>query len=250
MTSLGITPEYEKDAELFYKEVLSILTGKNLPFVIGGTYAVKFYVDIQRPTKDIDIFCKAGDYPRILRALADGGLQIDVEDERWLARAYKDNFFVDIIFGSIPGIWPIADSWITRARRGDVLGLSVQIAPPEELIVSKAYRLRRSEFDGADVTHIILKEGASLNWKHLLDLMEPSWELLFAHILLFRFSYPSERNVVPIWIMEKFNTLVRDQLHIPVPKDRVTRGPLLSPNQYKVAVEKWGFKNVTDFTFP
>lgn len=249
MTSNGITREYEKEAEHFYKDVLAVLTQENLPFVIGGTYAVKFYTDIDRPTKDIDLFCKAGDYPRMLRVLADSGFRIEVEDERWLARAYRDTFFVDIIFGSIPGIWPIVDSWIARAKPGVVLGFPVMITPPEELIVSKAYRLRRGEFDGADVTHIMLKQGDVLDWKHLWDLMEPNWELLGVHIMLFRFTYPSERNIVPTWVMEKFVALVKDQLHIPVPKDRVTRGPLLSPNQYKVAVEKWGFKNVTDFTF-
>ena len=43
------------------------LSSLGLPFLLAGTYAVSAYTGITRPTKDLDIFCKAGDYPRILR---------------------------------------------------------------------------------------------------------------------------------------------------------------------------------------
>src|SRR5689334_4351466 len=109
MTSTGITPQYEGEAQQFYVEILEFLKKSEFPFLIGGTYAVKHYIEIDRPTKDIDFFCKAGDYPKILKLCADAGFRVAVEDERWLARIYKDPYFVDLIFGSIPGMWPIGD---------------------------------------------------------------------------------------------------------------------------------------------
>src|ERR671932_224429 len=54
------------EAETFYAEVLRELAGLALPFLLSGTYAVAAYTGISRPTKDLDIFCKAGDLPRIL----------------------------------------------------------------------------------------------------------------------------------------------------------------------------------------
>ena len=53
-------------AEAFYTQALKELAALGLPFPLAGTYAVSAYTGITRPTKDLDVFCKAGDYPRIL----------------------------------------------------------------------------------------------------------------------------------------------------------------------------------------
>jgi hypothetical protein len=121
------------------------------------------------------------------------------------------------------------------------------MTPPEELIWSKAFRMGRTQFDGADVTHLILKQGTTLDWKQLLNRMEGYWEILFIHILLFRFTYPSERDIVPKWLIEELLNRVRDQLDLPTPQDNVCKGSLLSHRQYIVALTDWGYKDVTDF---
>jgi hypothetical protein len=54
------------EAEAFYTDALRELSGLGLPFLLAGTYAVAAYTGISRATKDLDVFCKAGDYPRIL----------------------------------------------------------------------------------------------------------------------------------------------------------------------------------------
>lgn len=250
MTSHGITPQYEREAEEFYKNILKLLTGHKVRFLIGGTYAVKHYTGIDRPTKDIDIFVKAGDFPKILKLIKDAGYEVSVEDERWLSRVHKGKYFIDIIFGSIPALWPITDSWFDQAPTGEVLGYKVLITPPEELVVSKAFRMKRSEFDGADVTHLILKKGARFDWKNLLSRMDQYWEILLVHILLFRFTYPSEREIVPAWLLRELLARLRAQMAIPTPQDKVSRGSILSWHDYKQAVKDWGFKDLTEFTFP
>jgi hypothetical protein len=72
--------------------------------------------------------------------------------------------------------------------------------------------------------------------------MEPHWELLLAHLLTFRFVYPSDRDVVPEWLMRELLSRSERQLVLPTPKDRVCRGPLLSRTQYRIDVEEWGYK--------
>lgn len=247
MTSIGITAKYEKEAEKFYKKLLLALVEIDIPFIIGGTYAVKYYTGIKRPTKDIDIFCKAGDYPKIMQALVKNGFKIDILDDRWLGKATYGKYFADVIWGSIPNMWPIDDKWIKHAQMGEILGYDVRITPPEELIVSKAFRMGRSQFDGADITHIILKQGKNLNWKAILNRMDASWEILFTHIMLFRFTYPSERDIVPKQVMKELITRLKAQLALPTPKDKVSRGSLLSHRQYQIAYTDWGYKDVTDF---
>lgn len=233
--------------EKFYQELLRLLSKSKLPFIIGGTYALRFYTGIDRPTKDIDIFCKAGDYPRILKKFQDKGYKVEITDDRWLAKIHKDKYFVDLIFGSVPGLWPITDKWIDSAPTGEILGLQVKVTPPEELIVSKAYRMGRNRYDGADVTHIILKCGENLDWKRLLSHMEPYWEILFVHLLLFRFIYPSDRAIIPKWLIKELMQRLKNQLELPSPVEKISRGSLLSHGQFEVDYKKWGYRDFTQF---
>jgi hypothetical protein len=54
------------EAEAFYTTALQEFVGLGLPFLLAGTYAVSAYTGISRPTKDLDVFCRPGDFPRIL----------------------------------------------------------------------------------------------------------------------------------------------------------------------------------------
>ena len=245
--NMQLMPKTDKEEGEFYKKVLDILSKQDVPFLIGGTYAVKAYTGITRPTKDLDIFCKAGDYPKILKALEQGGFEIEIPDERWLAKAKYDDYFVDIIFHTIGGTFTVTDKWFKHASTVNLLGYEIKVPPPEELILSKIYRQGRGHYDGADVIHIFLKKGKELNWKILLTLLESHWEILLASIIKFRFVYPSERDVVPKWFMEELISRLQHQLEMPTPQDNVCRGTLLSHTQYKQAITEWGFKDVTQF---
>ena len=48
-------------AEAFYSEVLQLMAQSEIPFLVSGTYALASYTGIDRPTKDVDVFAKAGD---------------------------------------------------------------------------------------------------------------------------------------------------------------------------------------------
>ena len=76
------------EAEEFFATSLRLLAESGLPFLLSGTYAVTAYTGIHRPTKDLDIFCKAGDYPKILAFFQERGYRTDVEDERWIAKVW------------------------------------------------------------------------------------------------------------------------------------------------------------------
>src|SRR5437588_2025665 len=84
-------------AESFYREALRELSHLGQPFLLAGTYAVSAYTGITRTTKDLDVFCRPGDYPRILTHFKDLDYQIEIEDDRWIAKAYKGDLFFDVI---------------------------------------------------------------------------------------------------------------------------------------------------------
>ena len=96
-----------------YEESLRLLKESGIPFLLSGTYAVTAYTGIQRPTKDLDVFCKPGDYPRILAFFQARGYRTDVEDERWIAKVWQDKHFFDVIFAMSNGTAPITDVTVT-----------------------------------------------------------------------------------------------------------------------------------------
>ena len=71
------------------------------------------------------------------------------------------------------------------------------ICPVEETLWSKAFVQERDRFDGADVAHLILRQGRAFDWRRLLRRFECQGceRVLLAHLIMFGFIYPSERDV-------------------------------------------------------
>lgn len=236
----------QKKAEEFYTELINILLEQNLPFMIGGTYAFTAYTGIERPTKDMDIRCAFNHYPTILKALSDAGFRAEISEERWIAKVHdsSNTFFTDVIFGEKNGLNKIDEGWLRRARQGTILGHLVKLEPIEDMIRSKAYIQHKERFDGADVIHLILKYGKTIDWEFLVERMEPHWEILFAHLVNFIFVYPTEKHVIPQWLLERYLKRAKSEfLKLPQDDDRITRGLLIS-SQYEPAVVKWGYKPI------
>src|SRR5206468_12974783 len=84
-------------AEAFYSEVLKLMAKSQIPFLVSGTYALASYTGIDRPTKDVDVFAKAGDALKLLHYFKEHGFDVEIVDERWLYRITRGELFVDII---------------------------------------------------------------------------------------------------------------------------------------------------------
>lgn len=233
------------DAENFYIEALNQLRESGIPFLLGGAFALRNYTGIYRDTKDLDIFCKPGDYTRLLKALASYGYKTEIHDARWIAKAFKGEYFIDIIFNTVNNLCPVDDSWFNHCSEGEVFGIPVKYIAPEELFWCKIYVQNRERFDGADLNHIILKNGENMDWKRLLERLEQHWHLLLSQFLNFQFVYPSERDSVPKWLFLELLDRAKDQYELPVPIERVCRGPLIEQTHYTVDVIDWNYKTMT-----
>jgi hypothetical protein len=231
-------------AEAFYIESLRELSKSGLPFLLAGSYAVSAYTGIMRPTKDLDVFTSAGDYPRILSHFKDLGYQIEVEDERWIGKVLKGEHFFDVIFASANGTMPVNEPWFANAHETEILGVPVQLVSPTELIWSKAFIQLRHRYDGADVVHVMLKQHQQIDWRRLLSHMELHWEVLLMHLLNFRWIYPSERDHIPQWLMAELLDRLQHQQALPPPDMKICRGRMFSRIDYRQAVDEWGFADV------
>lgn len=232
------------EAEAFYVEALTELTRLGTPYLLAGTYALSAYTGISRPTKDLDIFCKAGDYQRILAHFQSIGYAVEIEDERWLGKVYKGQHFFDVIFASSNSTMPVGDSWFEHARQIEVMGLPVRIVGPTELVYSKCFIQLRHRYDGADVAHAILKAHDLIDWRRLLAHMEVHWEVLLIHLLNFRWVYPTERDKVPRWLIDELLDRLGNQRQLPPPQMKVCRGRMFSRIDYEIDVKEWGFADV------
>jgi len=54
--------------------------------------------------------------------------------------------------------------------------------------------MERERFDGGDIAHLIRGSGRDLDWQRLLNRFGPHWRVLFSHLVMFGFCYPSERE--------------------------------------------------------
>jgi len=232
------------DAEAFYAESLRLLTESGIPFLLSGTYAVCAYTGIVRPTKDLDVFCKAGDFPKILAYFQERGYRTDVEDERWIAKVWQGERFFDVIFAMSNGAAPVTDAWFTDNEAIEVYGVQAKITSPTELVVSKMFIQDRYRYDGADVVHVFYRQADRIDWKRLLDYMEPHWEVLLIHLLNFRFVYPTERDLIPRWLMSELTDRLAAQVTLPPARVKVCRGRMFSPRDYLIDITEWGFADV------
>lgn len=228
-------------AEKFYSEVVRLMAESEIPFLLSGTYALACYTGITRPTKDVDVFATAGDTLKLLNFFSGRGFDIEMVDERWLARITRGELFVDIIFNMPTASTHVTPEWFQRAPRARIFDAAVSLVPPTELVWSKIFVQDRYRYDGADVAHMILKRHDEIDWRRLLSHMEMYWEVLLIAVLNFRFIYPSERDLIPNWLFAELVGRLNAQAAIPPPAMKVCRGRIFSPRDYLIDVSEWGF---------
>jgi hypothetical protein len=239
MSTQDRTPE-ELDARV---TALRSLVDRNVPFVVAGAYAFFEYTGIFRDTKDLDIFLCQRDLDAAFEALQAAGFRTEVTEPHWLAKGFKGDYFVDLIYSSGNGIAVVDDLWFKYATKGTVMGIPCLLAPPEEIIWSKGFVNERERYDGADVNHIIHACGETMDWKRLMWRFDRYWEVLFSHIMLYLFAYPSDRSRVPAWVVRECCRRTLQDLQSGDWEERICRGNLISRVQYRYDYEHHRFEN-------
>jgi len=240
------TEEQKNVSNAFFKEALELLNSSGTPYMLGGAFAMFHYTGIFRNTKDLDIFCKSSEYPKILKHFGKYGYRVELTDVRWLAKVFKGDYFIDIIFDTVNNICTVDESWYERSSVGEFVGVPVKFIPAEELIWCKTYVQNRERNDNADINHTLLKYGKHLDWHHLLYRLDQHWHLLLAQILTFQFVYPADYNeIIPKWLFDELMARANEQYELPAPIEKVCRGPLIDQTQYQIDIKDWDYKTCT-----
>jgi len=232
-----------RDTNAFYRRTLHVLNDASVPFLVGGSHAFLNYTGIVRETKDFDLFVRRSDLDAALTALGQAGYYTEITFPHWLAKAREGGDTVDLVFSSGNGICQVDDLWFEHAVEADVLGLPVKIAPVEELLWQKAFVMERERYDGADIAHILRARAESIDWNRLVAHFEPHWRLLLSYIVLFGFTYPSERHRIPNSVTADLAARFQADLSAPTNGERVCCGTLLSRAQYLLDIGRYGYED-------
>jgi hypothetical protein len=241
MHSVSIEPPFDEDVHSFYRDVLATLRGENVPFLLGGGYAMRHWTSISRDSKDLDIFVMRSDRDRALSVMAARGYLTATPFPHWLSKIYHEDLYVDVIFNSGNGLTTVDQGWFEHAVDGRLLGVPVKICPVEETLWSKAFVIERERCDAADVAHLIRARGDKMDWRRLIHRFGDNARALFAHVVLFGFIYPGEADKVPRWVVDELFHKISNESTGGL--DEVCRGTLLSRQQFLVDLERWGYKD-------
>src|SRR5262245_15547215 len=236
-----LDPVHNDELVKAYMEALRLLSTSSIPFMIGGAYGLVRYLEVERETKDLDVFVYPPDVHRTLSFFQERGYRTELTYPHWLGKIYCGPGFIDVIFSSGNSIARVDADWFAHARDGEVLGVPVKLCPPEEMIWSKAFVQERERFDGADVMHLIYQFGEGLDWQRLIDRFGVHWRVLFGFVVMFGFIYPDQRHRVPHWVVERLTArFLHEQSDDPV---RICNGTLLSREQYLYDVIVRGYQD-------
>jgi hypothetical protein len=229
----------EESGRVACTEAITQLSLSAIPFLVGGTYALRHYTKTERQTKDLDIFVRPGDVHRVFDLFERLGHRTELTFPHWLGKVFIGDFLMDVIYSSGNGVARVDDAWFAHAGEDEVCGVPVRISPPEEMIWSKSFVQERERFDGADVLHLIWHMSAALDWARLLERFGDHWRVLLSHLILFGFVYPDRRDHLPRTLMDELlQRLANDRAEIVNP---VCNGTLLSRAQYLDDVQSSGY---------
>jgi putative nucleotidyltransferase-like protein len=243
MTAAPMASVIDPEAREFYVRALTKLDENKVPYLVGGAYAFARYTGIERHTKDFDIFMRRSDFERATEVLNKAGYKTELTFPHWIGKAYNGDDFIDLIFSAGNAVAQVDDLWFKYSVPEKVLGLDVRLIPAEEMLWSKGLIMERERFDGADVAHVLHALAKKLDWQRLLGRYGKYWRVLYAHLILFGFIYPSDRDRIPKSVMEELGNRLARELKEAPPSEMICNGTIISRQQYLTDVTERGYKD-------
>ncbi|MFN3486681.1 MAG: nucleotidyltransferase domain-containing protein, partial [Planctomycetota bacterium] len=70
----------------FFGRALEAFRQAEIPFLVGGAYALRFFADVRRETKDLDVFIREKDWAAVRRLFEGLGYRTRLVSRFWLAK--------------------------------------------------------------------------------------------------------------------------------------------------------------------
>ncbi len=241
-----VPDEYPVDdtTRVLFQKALIALNDDKVPYSVGGAFALHWYSGFWRVAKDLDVFLERQHVQWAMQVLDGLDFATRVKHEQWLAEAVKDHQKIDLIYGMGNWLSYVNHDYLDRAQYGVILGVPVMVMPAEELIYSKAFVASRERYDAADVFHLLVATASELDWQHLLELFGENWEVLLSNLVMFRYIYPSHRDLIPGWVLDELLARFQRTRMQPWTGGKLCRGFLLDGiGTYSLDIKEWGYRD-------
>ncbi len=86
MTAKAAARKAKGNRAEFYRRSMQVLQNANIPFLIAGAGAVRFYTGVSRQTKDFDLHLRPHHIDGALDAFARAGYETEKTFPHWLAK--------------------------------------------------------------------------------------------------------------------------------------------------------------------
>jgi len=177
-----------------YRRAIQAVRNANIPFLLGGGFALATFTGRWRDTKDIDFYVMPQARAAAVSALRRAGFKDYYKrrpyDRRWIYRSVRSDVIVDIIWSMANRRARVDKLWFDRAQPVLVRGEELRVVPMEEFIWCKLYILQRDHCDWTDIFNLLCSSGPQVNWKHLIERLKQDTPLLIAALHVYTWLCP------------------------------------------------------------
>jgi len=213
-----------------FQQALQALNKSNVPYVVGGAFALHHYTGVWRNTHDLDVYMERKDAPAAIDALSRAGFhdygEMAAGDRQWIYHATKNRVLIDVIWQPPNHLSPVDESFYARSRQGTFLDVPVRFMPPDELMWAKIFTMNRHRCDWPDVFTLVRACPRTLDWQRLVRKLGEHWAVLLSFIILYDWTYPSDRQYIPQEIRDE---LLDKKMRMPTVSEEPTREAILDP---------------------
>jgi len=184
-----------------YRTAMKALREADIPFMLGGGFALATFTGRWRDTKDIDFYIHPRDQKRAVSALTKAGFAdyyaTRAYDRKWIFRTTRSGVIVDIIWSMANQRAQVDDLWFRRASSIVIRGEHMKVLPMEEFMWCKLYIMQRDHCDWTDVFNLLYAVGSRLDWRHLIWRVEEDLSVLKALVIMYAWLCPRAARELP-----------------------------------------------------
>ena len=171
-------------------DALTQMSNSGIPFLIGGSSALRRYTFMERRAKDLDVYVMPADVRAVLTFFHGLGYRTELPFPHWLGKVFVRGLLMDVIFSSGNGVARVDKAWFEHAVSDELCGVRVRLCPPRDDLVERSWSA-----GGQGGRPRARDLGDSLDWPRLIELRS-QWRVLFSHRSCSG-SYPSKRHLIP-----------------------------------------------------
>jgi hypothetical protein len=184
-----------------YRVAIKALREAQVPFMVGGGFALATFAGRWRDTKDIDFYVHPRDREAAISALTRAGFgdyyPTRAYDRKWIYRSTCSGLIVDIIWAMANQRGQVDDIWFERASSVVIRGEFLKVLPLEELMWCKLYIMQRDHCDWTDLFNLLYAVGPQIEWSHLIWRLEEDVPLLKALLTVYAWLCPRSSRKLP-----------------------------------------------------